>query len=116
MIDTRNVEAIEPLKERLCLDFTNTSDEHPSKPEAEFLTSYARLVEWSVFSDSISPEQGETLLSLAEQHPDKADEALNFAIMVRETLFRVLAAAAADCQPEAADMQAFNGIVAKAMG
>ena len=115
MIDTRNIEAIEPLKERLCLDFTNTSDEHPSKPDAELLTSYARLVEWSVFSDCISQEQGETLLTLARQHPDKAEKALDFAISVRETLFRVLAAAAADRQPEAADMQAFNGIVAKAM-
>ncbi len=115
MIDTGDIEAFGPLKERLCLDFTNTADEHPSQPTAELLTSYARLVEWSVFSKSISDKQAEILLSLAQQHPSKADEALRFAITVRETLFRVLAAAADDRQPDATDMQAFNAILAKAM-
>ncbi len=114
-MDTQHIEAFGPLKERLCLDFVNTSDQHPSKPTAEFLISYARLVEWSVFSKSISHEQAETLLSLAHQHPDKADEALQFAITVREALFRVLDAAAENRQPDAADMQAFNNILAQAM-
>ena len=115
MIDTGAVAAFEPLKERLCLDFINTADEHLSEPVNELLTSYDRLVEWSVFSNAISEEQGETLLSLARQHPDKAAEALSFAITVRETLFRVLASAAADRQPEVVDMRAFNEILAKAM-
>ncbi len=114
-MDTQNIEAFGLLKERLCLDFINTSDQHPSKPNTELLTSYARLVEWSVFSNSISSEQGEILLSLAEQYPDKADEALCFAISVRETLFRVLAAAADNHQPTAEEMQAFNEILARAM-
>ena len=95
MIYTGNIEAFSPLKERLCLDFVNTSDEHPSKAPAEFLTSYARLVEWSVYFESINDEQAEQLLALARQYPDKENEALGFAIHVRETLFRVLAAAAA---------------------
>ncbi len=115
MVYTGEIEAFEPLKERLCLDFTNTADEHLSMPTNELLTSYTRLVEWSVFSKSISDEQGEVLLSLARQHPDKSDEALRFAINVRETLFRVLAAAAANRQPDTVDMQAFNEILAKAM-
>ena len=115
MIDTRDIEAFSPLKERLCLDFTNTADEHPSKPDADLLTSYVRLVEWSVYSDCISSEQGETLLLLAVQHPDKAEEALRFAITVRETLFRVLEAAADNRKPDTSDMRAFNEILAKAM-
>lgn len=116
MVNTGNIEASHPLKERLCLDFVNTSDEHPSKPAAELLTSYARLVEWSVYFQTISDQQAEELLALAEQHPHKADEALRFAITVREALFRVLAAAAAHTTPSAEDMQAFNAILARAMG
>lgn len=115
MIYTGNIEAFSPLKERLCLDFVNTSDEHPSKAPAEFLTSYARLVEWSVYFESINDEQAEQLLALARQYPDKENEALGFAIHVRETLFRVLAAAAAKGQVDAEDMHAFNTILAKAM-
>ena len=114
-MDTQNIETVGLLKERLCLDFVNTAGEHPAKPNGDFLTSYARLVEWSVFLKSISNEQAETLLTLAHQHPDKADEALKFAITVREALFRVLDAAAENRQPDAADMQAFNAILARAM-
>ena len=44
-MDTQTVESLGLLKERLCLDFVNTSDEHPSKPNAEFLTSYAEDAE-----------------------------------------------------------------------
>ena len=114
-METQNIETVGLLKERLCLDFVNTAGEHPAKPNGDFLTSYARLVEWSVFLKSISDEQAETLLSLAQQHPHKADEALKFAITVREALFRVLDAAAEDRQPDVADMQAFNNILARAM-
>jgi len=114
-VENQTVEALGLLKERLCLDFVNTSDEHPSKLTTEFLTSYAHLVEWSVFSKTISQEQAELLLQLAAQYPEKADEALRFAIIVREALFRVLDAAAENRQPEAADMQAFNAILARAM-
>ena len=67
MIDTGAIAAFEPLKERLCLDFINTADEHLSEPVNELLTSYPRLIEWSVFSNAITDEQGETLLSLARQ-------------------------------------------------
>lgn len=115
MIDTRDIEDFSPLKERLCLDFINTSDEHPSTSGAELLTSYTRLVAWSVYCNPISDEQGETLLALAAQHPTKAADALGFALTVRETLFRVLSARAAERQPDAADMQAFNAILAQAM-
>jgi predicted RNA-binding Zn ribbon-like protein len=115
MIDTKEIEAFAPLKERLCLDFINTADEHLAEPVNELLTSYVRLVEWSVYLNAVSEEQAKILLSLAEQHPDRADEALHFAINVREALFRVLRAAADNRQPEPAEMQAFNGILAKAM-
>lgn len=114
-MDTHTIEALGMLKERLCLDFINTSDEHPSTPNAEFLTSYARLIEWSAYSQTISHEQADQLLALADQHPDMADQALQLAISVRETLFGVLDAAAENRQPEPAEMQAFNDILAKAM-
>lgn len=103
------------LGERLCLDFTNTSDEHPSKADAEFLSSYTRLIEWSVFTQAIGAEQAEALLKSADAQPAKAAAALQTAIIVRDTLYRVLSAAAAHRAPNAADMTAFNGLLAAAM-
>lgn len=115
MVYTADVEALEPLRERLCLDFCNTADEHPSKPDDEFLTSYERLVEWSVFSNVMSQEPAGYLLSLADKHPIKAEAALHYAVAVRETIYRVLAAVAEGRDPEAADMGAFNHILSRAM-
>ncbi|MBI1278993.1 MAG: hypothetical protein GC179_12765 [Anaerolineaceae bacterium] len=114
-MENQTVETLGLLQERLCLDFVNTSDEHPSQPNADYLTSYAHLLEWSVYSKTISQEQAKQLHQLAGQYPEKADEALRFAISVRETLFSVLDAAAENRQPDMTAMQAFNGILARAM-
>lgn len=115
MINTADIEKYGLLRERLCLDFTNTSDEHPSKLDAEFLNDYSRLVEWAVFAGAISHEQGDTLLAAAESHPAKAEAVMQQAITVRDTIYRVLSAAAAHRLPAADDMQAFNQMLAKAM-
>ena len=115
MIDTRGAAAIEPLHERLCLDFVNTSGQHPSRPDDEFLTSYAHLIEWSVYSNVLNPDEGEHLLALADQHPVEAEAALHYAVAVRETIYRALSAAADGHEPEVSDMQAFNYILSKAM-
>jgi predicted RNA-binding Zn ribbon-like protein len=114
MIDVSGAAALESLHERLCLDFANTSGEHPSQPEDEFLSSYANLVEWSVYSNVLHQAEGEHLLALAEQHPVEAEAALHYAVAVRETIYRVLSAAADGHEPEIADMQAFNHILVKA--
>lgn len=115
MVYTADVEALEPLQERLCLDFSNTADEHPSKLGDEFLTSYERLVEWSVFSSIMSQERAQHLLSLADRRPLEAEVALHYAVAVRETIYRVLAAVAQGRDPEAADMGAYNHILSRAM-
>jgi predicted RNA-binding Zn ribbon-like protein len=115
MIDTDDIQALEPLKERLCLDFTNTAGEHPSKPDDEFLTSYENLVEWSVFAGVVSQEGAQHLLAQAEQRPLDAEAALHYAVAVRETIFRVLSAAADERDPDAADMAGYNHILSRAM-
>jgi hypothetical protein len=93
MIDISGAVALESLHERLCLDFANTSGEHPSRPDDEFLSSYANLVEWSVYSNVLHQDEGEHLLAIADRHPVK-QAALHYAVAVRETIYRVLSAAA----------------------
>ena len=115
MIDTGDVQALELLNERLCLDFTNTAGQHPSKPADEFLTSYQNLVQWSVFAGVVSQEGAQQLLTQAQQRPLDAESALNYAVAVRETIFRVLAAAADERDPDAADMAGYNHILSRAM-
>jgi predicted RNA-binding Zn ribbon-like protein len=115
MVDVHGAAALESLHERLCLDFANTSGEHPPKPDDEFLSSYTHLIEWSVYSNVLDDAEGEHLLHLAQEHPTEAEAALHYALAVRETIYRVLAAAADGREPETSDMQAFNHILSKAM-
>jgi predicted RNA-binding Zn ribbon-like protein len=115
MVYTGNAADLEALGDRLCLDFVNTSGQHPSHEDDEFLTSYAHLVEWSVYMDIITDEAGDRLLALAAARPVEAEAALNYAVAVRETLFRVLSAVAAGREAETADMAAFNHVLSRAM-
>lgn len=115
MIDTSDIEAFDLLKERLCLDFTNTAGQHPAKPDDEFLSSYQNLVQWSVFAGVVSQEGGDHLLAQADQRPLDAEAALHYAVAVRETLFRVLAVATDGRDPDAADMAGYNHILSRAM-
>lgn len=115
MVNTAGINQYGLLRERLCLDFINTSDKHPSQPDVDFLSSYPRLIEWAVFVGAISNEQGEHLLMTAEAQPAKAEAALHYAVNVRDTVYRVFSAAAAHQSPAAVDMQAFNHMLSKAM-
>ncbi len=115
MVNTSDIEKYGLLRERLCLDFTNTSDEHPSKPDAEFLHKYAHLVEWATFAGAVSDAQGEQLLTTADAQPEEAASVLQYAITVRDTIYRVLSAAAAGQPPAAADMESFNAMLSQAM-
>jgi predicted RNA-binding Zn ribbon-like protein len=112
---TGDVTALDPLRDRLCLDFINTSGQHPSHADDEFLTSYRHLVEWSAYMGVLREGETAQLLTLAERRPAEAEAALHYAVAVRETLFRVLSAAAADVEPDTADMIVFNSILAKTM-
>jgi len=115
MVYTGDAAALEPLRDRLCLDFINTAGQHPSHADDEFLTSYGHLVEWSVYMGVLHEREAAHLLTRAGSRPAEADAALHYAVAVRETLFRVLSAHAACREPDTADMGAFNHILSKTL-
>jgi predicted RNA-binding Zn ribbon-like protein len=115
MIYTGDVETLDLLGERLCLDFTNTVGTQPAGATNDLLTSYPRLIEWSAYVGVIGEDEAEHLLEWAASHPAEAEAALHYAIAIRQTLYHILAAAAADVAPEPSQMQAFNHILAQAM-
>ena len=115
MVNTVDIEKYGLLRERLCLDFVNTSDNHPSQAGDEFLKCYAALVEWAAYVGAVPQAHADSLIAGAEAHPDKAEAALKNAVAVRDTIYRVLSAAAAHQHPQPVDMQAFNHMLSKAM-
>jgi predicted RNA-binding Zn ribbon-like protein len=110
------VSALGLLGDRLCLDFANTTGSHPSHGDNEFLTHYERLIDWSVYTSVLTPNEAELLLNRAQQDAAAAEVVLNEAVMLREAMYRIFAANAAEARPDARDMALFNRAVAEAGG
>lgn len=107
MADTGSVRELDLLHERLCLDFTNTAGTQPAN-RSDFLNRYERLVEWAQETELLEPEGADFMIKEAAENPEKAQAALKEAVAVRDTIYRILSAVAADRRPEDSDMRAFN--------
>lgn len=100
---------------RLCLDFANTvSTRSPAQagrsqqPRREYLASYPDLVEWSEHAGLLTQAEADAMLEGAAHHPERAAAALEQAIALRETLYRIFAALVAGQAPQSADLAAIN--------
>jgi predicted RNA-binding Zn ribbon-like protein len=102
------VEELGLLRERLCLDFVNTTGTLPSIDNNDYLNSYAHLVHWAEYEVILSPDDSRLLLELAEQNPPEASRALEQAVALREVLYRILDAEAHEKVPDANDMHIFR--------
>lgn len=110
---------------RLCLDFTNTieprDDIAPNQrsPHAhklvrrEYLGTYAALAAWGVQVGTVSSEVAQHLIDLAAQHPAAAQLALDRALELRETIYRIFWRIAHGQTPASDDMTILMHAVAE---
>ncbi len=108
MSDLKAVEDLGLFGERLCLDFTNTAGAHPIVPGRNFLTSYDHLLMWAQYEKLLSADMSAHLMTLAAENPNRAESALQQAVEIRETIYRILSAEADGRSPDAGDMAVFN--------
>ncbi len=99
---------------KLCLDFANTVSNHTPDRPGERLTSYARLVSWGRLAGALTEEQAHRLLKEAARRPSDAASTLEWAIALREAIYRIFSAAAARRSPEPSDLAMLNAAL-KAM-
>jgi predicted RNA-binding Zn ribbon-like protein len=99
----------------LCLDFANTAEWHASDQPTERLNDYPNLVSWARNKGILSDDEVQHLVRNAEIHPAQASAALNQAITLRETIYRIFSAVAAGRSPEEADLAALNATLAQGM-
>lgn len=92
----------------LCLDFANTVSERLTEPIEERLATYADLVSWGRQTGSVTEREAEALEADAAAEPARARSALRRAIRLRETIYRVFEAVAADRAPSPVDLQLLN--------
>ncbi len=100
---------------RLCLDFANTANWHASANPVEMLNSYADLVSFSRQAGVVNADQADRLLREAARRPADADAARARAIMLREAIYRVFSALAAESAPAADDLALLNAALPEAL-
>jgi len=111
-VRTADVAGLRLLGERPCLNFANTVDPRQGDHPREFLTGYADLVAWSVRVGVLDTDAAQTLAEAADRDPTAADRAYADAVRLREAMYRVFSAVAADHTPPAADLTSLNGALA----
>ena len=105
---------IEPLHERLCLDFANTTPYHHNLSE-DHLRTYADLLSWSLNVEILDEREAEQLWDISSSQPAQAETVLKKAITLREAIYAILSDIAHDEAPRAADLETLNGALAEAM-
>jgi predicted RNA-binding Zn ribbon-like protein len=99
----------------LCLDFANTVVWHASETPEERLKSYADVVAWGEEAGLVSAEITRRLNSLAAEQPEQAAHSYQFAIQVREAIYRIFSARYAGSPFPEADLAVLNSVVRVAM-
>ncbi len=117
-----DIEELELLGGRLCLDFVNTVESRsdlvtgePPKGYKEYLMNYEDLVHWGGHVQLLSAEQQTALLQAAARMPEAAHSCFERAIAFRETLCRVFSAIASGGAPAAADLEAVQSAYMETM-
>ena len=100
----------------ISLDFANTKIWHASATPDEYLQNYADLVEWGERSGLISQEIAEQLIQIAEVHPEEAANSYEFAIQVREAIYRIFSNQYSGKPNTDADLALLNSVACQAMG
>jgi predicted RNA-binding Zn ribbon-like protein len=99
----------------LCLDFANTKDWHRSQNPVEDLKSYADLVVWGEQAGLVSAEQASRLTQLAQKNPQQAAYIYEFAIQIREAIYRIFSNNYASRPISEADLSLLNSVACEAM-
>lgn len=97
----------------LCLDFVNTLGDRPRAVE-EHLNSYRDLLAWSRQAGVLGESDRTRLGEVANAAPGRAASALQTAVELRETLFAIFSALAADERPEALSLDHLNAALGDA--
>jgi predicted RNA-binding Zn ribbon-like protein len=99
----------------LCLDFVNTVSSHLAEEPNEHMNSYDDLLLWGRQKEVISEKEANELARQAKRRPEDAEAALQSALDLRRTIYRVFSAVATEQSVPEEEMQRFNGYLSNAL-
>ncbi len=111
----RTASNLELVGGRLCLDFANTVSTRIEAQSREYLTDYGQLVAWSQHVGILGGDEAEAFLDGAASRPDLAAAALEQAIALRETIYRVFSSTADGREAQGADLSVLNRALRQAL-
>jgi predicted RNA-binding Zn ribbon-like protein len=110
------IDAIERVGGRLCLDFVNTRSSHYASDAREYLHDYTDLLRWlRGCADGLSAAQAGPLAAQALAHPRLAAAAFAQARVLRDLLYRVFTNVARGTGPARGDVERLDGEVRHAL-
>jgi predicted RNA-binding Zn ribbon-like protein len=113
--EERTASNLELIGGRLCLDFANTVSTRGEAERREYLSSYEELVRWGQHTSILEHEAAEMLLCHATRHPELAAAALERALGLRETIYRVFSAIAEGREAGRRDLGALDAVLRQAL-
>lgn len=99
----------------LSLDYANTKVWHASEKPEEKLNQYDDLVSWGEEAGLVSSESAQRLGRLPVEQPKNAVAAYNFAILLREAIYRIFSNWYADRSIPESDLALLNSVLREAM-
>jgi predicted RNA-binding Zn ribbon-like protein len=93
---------------RLAIDFVNTVSGKRLVAPIERLNDYGDIVSWAEQVGIAGAARTKALRRAAHEHPQEAEAAFARAKELREALFRIFSAVAAQKRPNSADLERFN--------
>jgi predicted RNA-binding Zn ribbon-like protein len=105
---------ISAVRENLCLDFANTRSWRGSETPTERLNDVDDLLGWIERTAGVRARSVQPVATLSRDHPDAADELFAEAIEMRESIYRVFSAIAADERIAERDLAALQAAIAAA--
>ena len=96
----------------LCLDFANTLSWRTSEKPEEKLGNYAALVDWGRKAGIINAREARAILKAGNPSKDFPKRA----ILLRESIYRIFAAQAAERRARPSDLTILNETVREALG
>jgi predicted RNA-binding Zn ribbon-like protein len=98
-----------------CLAFANTLDGRNDVHPQDRLARYEHLVEFAYQTGQLSISDANDLRLMAERRPDDAADVLQQAIVLREAIYRIFSAIAAQTTPRPDDLDLLNAELHEAM-
>jgi len=97
----------------LCLDFTNTISARDTDSPNERLSTYEDLLAWGEAVDVLPKEQIARLRQEARLQPADAEVTLQWAVQLRESLFRIFGSVIAGVTPAPGDLAFLNDAISR---